>query len=70
MVDLALGIITGAAFTGIVHCLVMDVFNPVIGLLIGGVDFSDRFVAINGPAAPAIAAVKAAGAVMMVKNGF
>jgi large conductance mechanosensitive channel len=63
VVDLAVGIIIGAAFTGIVQSLVKDVFNPVIGLLTGGVDFSDRFVTIRGPVEPTIAAAKAAGAV-------
>ena len=63
VVDLAVGIIIGAAFTGIVQSLVKDVFNPVIGLLTGGVDFSDRFFTIKGPSAPTIAAAKAAGAV-------
>jgi large conductance mechanosensitive channel len=63
VVDLAVGIIIGAAFTGIVQSLVKDVFNPVIGLLTGGVDFSDRFLTIRGPATPTLAAAKAAGAV-------
>jgi large conductance mechanosensitive channel len=63
VVDLAVGIIIGAAFTGIVQSLVKDVFNPVIGLLIGGVDFSDRFLTIKGPVEPTIAAAKQAGAV-------
>ena len=58
-----MGIIIGAAFTGIVQSLVKDVFNPVLGLLIGGVDFSDRFLTIKGPVAPTIAAARAAGAV-------
>ena len=59
VVDLAVGIIIGAAFTGIVQSLVRDVFNPVIGLLTGGVALSGRL----GPSAPSIAAAKAAGAV-------
>jgi large conductance mechanosensitive channel len=63
VVDLAVGIIIGAAFTGIVQSLVKDVFNPIIGLLTGGVDFSDRFLTIKGPATASIAAAKAAGAV-------
>ena len=63
VVDLAVGIIIGAAFTGIVQSLVKDVFNPVIGLLTGGVDFSDRFLTIRGPATTSLAAAKAAGAV-------
>jgi large conductance mechanosensitive channel len=63
VVDLAVGIIIGAAFTTIVQSLVKDVFNPVIGLLTGGVDFSDLFVTIKGQHAPTLAAAKAAGAV-------
>ena len=63
VVDLAVGIIIGAAFTTIVQSLVKDVFNPVIGLLTGGVDFSDLFVTIKGPHTTTLAAAKAAGAV-------
>jgi large conductance mechanosensitive channel len=63
VVDLAVGIIIGAAFTGIVQSLVKDVFNPVIGLLTGGVDFSDRFFTIKGPVESTVDAAKKAGAV-------
>jgi large conductance mechanosensitive channel len=63
VVDLAVGIIIGAAFTSIVQSLVKDIFNPVIGLLTGGVDFSDLFFVIKGPHAPTLAAAKALGAV-------
>ncbi len=63
VVDLAVGIIIGAAFTGIVQSLVKDVFNPVIGLAIGGVDFSERFLVIRGPDAPTLEAAHKAGAV-------
>ncbi len=63
VVDLAVGIIIGAAFTGIVQSLVKDVFNPVIGLLTGGVDFSDRFFTIKGPVETTLDAAKKAGAV-------
>ena len=48
VIDLAVGVIIGAAFTGIVNSLVKDVFNPIIGLAVGGVDFSNVFVALNG----------------------
>ena len=65
VVDLAVGIIIGTAFTGIVQSLVKNIFNPIIGLATGGVDFSDRFVTIKGPAAVTIAAAKAAGAVTL-----
>jgi len=63
VVDLAVGIIIGAAFTSIVQSLVKDVFNPVIGLLTGGVDFSELFLTIKGPSEPTLAAAKQAGAV-------
>ena len=48
VVDLAVGIIIGAAFTGVVNSLVKDIFNPLLGLLIGGIDFTNMFVALNG----------------------
>ena len=62
-VDLAVGIILGAAFTTIVNSLVNDVVMPPIGLLLGGVDFSDFFITIKGGSYPTVAAAKAAGAV-------
>ncbi len=65
VVDLAVGIIIGAAFTGIVQSLVKDMIMPVVGILTGGVDFSDLFLTIKGPHAATIAAAKAAGAVTM-----
>jgi large conductance mechanosensitive channel len=63
VIDLAVGIIIGAAFTGIVQSLVKDVLNPVIGLLTGGVDFSELFFTIKGPAESSLEAAKKAGAV-------
>ena len=48
VVDLAVGIIIGVAFTGVVNSLVKDVFNPLLGLAIGGIDFSNVFWALNG----------------------
>ena len=62
VVDLAVGIIIGAAFTGVVSSLVKDIFNPIIGLLIGGVDFSNVFVALDGKRYPSVDAAKAVGA--------
>lgn len=47
VVDLAVGVIIGAAFTGVVGSLVKDVFNPLLGLLTGGVDFSNVFYSLN-----------------------
>jgi len=49
MVDLAVGVIIGAAFGAIVSSLVDDVFMPLIGLIIGGVDFSNLFIVLKNP---------------------
>jgi large conductance mechanosensitive channel len=65
VVDLAVGIIIGAAFTAIVGSLVKDLFNPVIGLLLGGIDFSNIFITLKGPSTPTLEAAKAAGAVTL-----
>ena len=65
VVDLAVGIIIGAAFTTIVNSLVNDLIMPPIGLLIGGIDFSNLFVTLKGGAHPTLDAAKAAGAVTM-----
>ncbi|MCW3477629.1 large conductance mechanosensitive channel protein MscL [Limobrevibacterium gyesilva] len=65
VVDLAVGIIIGAAFTAIVGSLVKDLFNPLIGLLLGGIDFSNIFITLKGPSAPTLDAARAAGAVTL-----
>ena len=65
VVDLAVGIIIGAAFTAIVNSLVKDLFNPLIGLAIGGIDFSNLFITLKGPSAPTVDAAKQAGAVTL-----
>lgn len=48
VMDLAIGIIIGAAFTSIINSLVKDILMPPIGLLLGGIDFSNLFVALDG----------------------
>ncbi len=65
VIDLAVGIIIGAAFTTIVNSLVNDLIMPPIGLLLGGIDFSDFFVTLKGGSFPTLAAAKTAGAVTM-----
>jgi large conductance mechanosensitive channel len=62
VVDLAVGIIIGVAFTGVVNSLVKDVFNPILGLAIGGVDFSNLFVALNWQHYASLADAQHAGA--------
>ncbi len=63
VVDLAVGIIIGAAFTGVVSSLVKDVFTPVLGLLAGGVDFSNLFITLKGEHVATLDAAQKAGAV-------
>ncbi len=67
VVDMAVGIIIGAAFGGIVTSFVGDVLMPIIGLLLGGVDFSNLFLLLKAGTTPgpyaSLAAAKAAGAV-------
>ncbi len=65
-IDMAVGIIVGSVMTGLVNSLVKDVMMPPIGLLLGGVDFSQWFYVLAGGAPgvkyPTIAAAQAAGA--------
>ena len=69
MVDMAVGIIIGAAFGSVVNSLVADVIMPPIGLFLGNVNFSDLFVLLREGKAPgpyaSVAAAKAAGAVTL-----
>jgi len=69
MLDMAVGIIIGAAFGTIVTSLVNDVIMPPIGLALGGVDFADKFILLKAgdPMAPyaTLAAAREAGAVTL-----
>ena len=62
VLDLAVGIIIGAAFNSIVQSLVKDIIMPPIGLLLQGVDFTNLFVSLNGQSYPSLAAAQQAGA--------
>jgi large conductance mechanosensitive channel len=61
VLDLAVGIIIGAAFTGIVTSLVGDILMPIIGMITGGIDFSNYFLVLKGGAYPTLKAAKDAG---------
>src|ERR1700719_2886562 len=65
VVDLAVGIIIGVAFTAVVNSLVKDIFTPLIGLLVGGIDFTNLFVTLSGPSQPTLADAQKAGAVTL-----
>jgi large conductance mechanosensitive channel len=65
VVDLAVGVVIGAAFTGIVNSLVKDVIMPPIGVALGGIDFSNFFITLKGPHLATIAEAQKAGAVTL-----
>ena len=62
VLDMAVGIVVGAAFGGIVTSFVNDVLMPPIGLLLGKVDFSNLFITLTGRHFDSVAQAKAAGA--------
>jgi large conductance mechanosensitive channel len=70
VVDLAVGLIMGAAFTAIVTSLVDGVIMPPIGMLLGGIDFSDFFVALDGQSYDSLKAAKDAGAAVIAYGAF
>lgn len=69
VIDMAVGIIMGAAFTAIVNSMVGDLIMPVIGVLTSGVDFADKFVALDGNSYVNLKAAKDAG-VSVVSYGI
>lgn len=70
VVDMAVGIIMGAAFTAIVNSMVGDLVMPVIGVLTSGVDFADKFVALDGQAYASLKAAKDSGAPVVTYGVF
>jgi large conductance mechanosensitive channel len=70
VVDLAIGVIIGAAFGRIVSSFVGDLLMPPIGLLLGKADFSNLFINLTGQPFPTVAAAKAAGAPTLNYGAF
>jgi large conductance mechanosensitive channel len=68
VIDLAVGVIIGAAFSKIVDSLVGDIIMPIIGKLVGGLDFSNYFWPLAGQTATSLAEAKKAGAVLAYGN--
>jgi large conductance mechanosensitive channel len=62
MVDLAIGVIIGAAFGGLVQSIVNDILMPIIGLVTGGIDFSQMYVQLSGAPAANLEDARKAGA--------
>lgn len=65
VVDLAIGVIIGAAFTGIVNSLVRDIITPPLGLITGGLNFTNLFVVLKGGDYATLAEAAKAGAVTL-----
>lgn len=63
VIDLAVGVVIGAAFGAIVTSLVKDIIMPPIGYAMGGIDFSNFFITLKGPAAATLAEAQKAGSV-------
>lgn len=70
VMDLAVGIIIGAAFTAIVNSLVGDLINPIIGLILGGMNFSAMFIDLSGTNPVSLAAAKESGAAVFAYGAF
>ena len=70
VIDLAVGVVIGAAFTAIVNSLVEDLLNPLIGLLVGGIDFSNLFVVLSGERGPSLEATRQSGAAVIAVGQF
>ena len=70
VMDMAVGIIIGAAFTAIVTSLVGDLINPIISLFMGGVDFSQMFAVLGGGSYDNLATAEEAGAAVFAYGRF
>lgn len=70
VVDMAVGIIIGAAFTAIVSSMVGDLINPIIALVTGGIDFSGWFYALDGETYASLATAQEAGAPVFAVGNF
>jgi large conductance mechanosensitive channel len=70
VLDLAIGVIIGAAFGRIVSSLVNDVIMPPIGLVLGQIDFSNLFIDLSGKPHDSLAAAKQAGAPVIAYGSF
>lgn len=70
MIDLAVGIIIGGAFTGIVNSLVNDVIMPLLGLFTKRINFNDLFIALDGKDYETLADAEAASAAVVKYGAF
>lgn len=70
MIDLAIGVIIGGAFNGLVTSLVNDVIMPILSIFTGSMDFSNWFIALDGGSYKTLAEAEAAGAALVKYGSF
>ncbi len=70
VVDLAVAVVIGAAFSAVVNSLVADILTPLIGLLTGGINFSEFYINLSGKTFASYAEAKAAGAAVIGYGAF
>lgn len=70
VVDLAIGVIIGAAFSSIVTSLVDDIIMPLVGLFTGGINFTDYFISLDGGSYTSLAQAQEAGAATLNYGQF
>ena len=70
VLSLATAVVIGAAFGKIVGSAVDDIIMPIVGLITGGIDFTQKFIALNGESYPTLAAAKEAGAAVITYGNF
>lgn len=68
LVDLAVAFIIGAAFSGLVASMVDDIIMPIVGLITGGVDFSELYIQLAGEPQPTLELAREAGATLAYGN--
>ena len=70
VMDLAVGVIIGAAFQAIINSLVNDIIMPIISLITGGIDFTNWFISLDGTKYNTLAEAQAAGASVLAYGSF
>ena len=70
VLSLATAVVIGAAFGKIVGSAVDDIIMPIIGLITGGIDFTQKFIALDGSSYPTLEAAKTAGAAVITYGNF
>ncbi|WP_198377992.1 large conductance mechanosensitive channel protein MscL [Neoroseomonas rubea] len=70
VIDLAVGVVIGAAFTAIVSSVVEDLINPIVGILMGGIDFSNLFIVLFGERKASLDMTRQGGASVLAIGAF